>query len=104
MLLAEGLPTETYLDVGYRDNFQNNDGGIRLFADFSGDGPDIAILREGKACAPFVVHGPELDRVRERSPRRSVAIVNRSQRAASRAKNAAKRRNQSILEPIRRVG
>ena len=70
VLLAEGLPAETYLDVGYRDNFENNDGSIRLFADFSGDGPDIAILREGEACAPFVVHGPELDAVRDAISRR----------------------------------
>jgi collagen type I alpha len=103
VLLAEGLPAETYLDVGYRDNFQNNDGGIRLFADFSGDGPDIAILREGKACAPFVVHGPELDRVREAITAAERVIVGRPQRAAARAKNPATRRNQSILEPIRRV-
>jgi hypothetical protein len=90
--MAEGLPAETYLDIGYRDNFQNNDGGIRLFADFSGDRPDIAVLREAKACAPFVVHGPEFDRVRE--------VIT----AAARAKNPATRRNQSILGPIRRVG
>jgi hypothetical protein len=92
VLMAEGLPAETYLDIGYRDNFQNNDGGIRLFADFSGDRPDIAVLREAKACAPFVVHGPEFDRVRE--------VIT----AAARAKNPATRRNQSILGPIRRVG
>jgi parallel beta-helix repeat protein len=104
VLLAEGLPAETYLDVGYRDNFDNNDGSIRLFADFSGDGPDIAILREGEACAPFVVHGPELDAVREAITVAERRIVPRPQRAGSRAKNAATRRHQSILEPIRRVG
>ena len=96
VLMAEGLPAETYLDVGYRDNFQNNDGGIRLFADFSGDRPDIAMLREAEACAPFVVHGPELERAR--SPRRGRSPT------AARAKNPATRRNQSILGPIRRVG
>jgi hypothetical protein len=104
VLLAEGLPAETYLDVGHRDNFQNNDGGIRLFADFSGDGPDIAILREGEACAPFVVHGPELDRVRDAITAAERRIVRRPQCAGSRAKNAATHSNQSLLEPIRRVG
>jgi parallel beta-helix repeat protein len=103
VLLAEGLPAETYLDVGHRDNFQNNDGGIRLFADFSGDGPDIAILREGEACAPFVVHGRELDAVRDAITAAERRIVRRPQRAGSRAKNAATRRSQSILEPKRRV-
>jgi hypothetical protein len=103
VLLAEGLPAETYLDIGHRDNFQNNDGGIRLFADFSGGGPDIAMLREGEACAPFVVHGPELDQVREAIAATERAIVNQQQRNASRTKTATKRRNQSILEAIRRV-
>jgi hypothetical protein len=91
VLLAEGLPAESYLDIGYRDNFQNNNGGIRLFADFSGDAPDIAILREGEACAPFVVHGPELESVRQ-------AI------AAAERRGAATRRNQSCIEPIRQHG
>ena len=104
VLLAEGLPAESYLEVGHRDNFQNNDGGIRLFADFSGDGPDIAILREGEACAPFVVHGPELEAVREAITAAERRIVRRPERAGSRANNAAIRGNQSILEPIRRVG
>ena len=104
VLLAEGLPAETYLDVGYRDNFQNNDGAIRLFADFSGDGPDIAILREGRACAPFVVHGPELDAVRDTITVAERRIVGRTRHAGSHVNSTAPHRNRSILEAICRVG
>jgi hypothetical protein len=104
VLLAEGLPAETYLDVGYRDNFQNNDGSIRLFADFSGDGPDIAILREGEACAPFVVHGPELDAVRDWISDAERRIVRRTRHAGSHVNSAAKRRNRLIREAKRGEG
>jgi hypothetical protein len=65
VLLAEGMPAETYLEIGQRDNFENNGGGIRLFPDFSGEVGDVSMIREAKACAPFVVHGPELDTVRQ---------------------------------------
>ena len=104
VLLAEGLPAESYLDVGYRDNFENNDGSIRLFADFSGDGPDIAILREGEACAPFVVHGPELEAVRDAIIAAERRIVRRTRHAGSHVNSAAKHRNRFILEPKRHVG
>lgn len=61
-ILAEGLPAESYLDNGDRASFGNN-GVIQLFPDFSGYRHDIN--REANAFAPFVVHGAELDAVRQ---------------------------------------
>ena len=60
MLLAEGLPAETYLDTGNRAAFAN--GGA--IADLH---PDFAWREwEARACAPLVLDGPRLLRLRRR--------------------------------------
>jgi hypothetical protein len=41
VLLAEGLPVESYLDTGGRGNFVADDGTIRLFADFAPRPQDV---------------------------------------------------------------
>jgi hypothetical protein len=64
VLLAEGLPAESYLDTGDRPNFGNHDGVMRLFPDFSSRRLDTARLWEAYGCAPLIVTGPELDAVR----------------------------------------
>lgn len=58
VLLAEGLPAESYLDTGDRSNFANCPGPIKLHPDFA--------TREWEAngCAPLVVTGPALDAAR----------------------------------------
>ena len=58
LLLAEGLPTESYLDVGDRDNFLNGGGPIALYPDFH------SRVWEAEGCAPLVVTGPMLDAVK----------------------------------------
>ena len=60
VLLAEGLPVESYLDTGSRANFANSSGPVVLHPDFAS--------REWEAagCAPLVVSGPILERVRRR--------------------------------------
>ncbi len=63
ILLAEGLPVESYLDAGERGNFINHDGAIRLIADFA---PRVAEAWEVRGCAPIVVTGARLDAVRRR--------------------------------------
>jgi hypothetical protein len=51
ILLAEGLPVESYLDTGDRSAFING-GGVVTFA------PDFAVrVREAEGCAPLVVTG-----------------------------------------------
>jgi T5SS/PEP-CTERM-associated repeat protein len=58
VLLAEGLPAESYLDVGDRTQFANGDGPIALY-------PDFASRRwEAEGCAPLVVTGPALEAAR----------------------------------------
>jgi collagen type I alpha len=73
VLLAEGLPAESYLDTGDRDTFENGGAGVlRLH-------PEFAIRTwEAAGCAPLVVTGPAVARLR--------ALI------AARAARAARRR------------
>lgn len=69
VLLAEGLPCETYLDAGDRSNFENGGSVIRLHPDFARG------LWEAGGCAPLHVTGPVVSRtraaVRDRADRKS---------------------------------
>ncbi|HEY2618913.1 MAG TPA: Hint domain-containing protein [Acetobacteraceae bacterium] len=58
VLLAEGLPAESYLDIGDRSNFANGNGAIALYPDFASRVWDAA------GCAPLVVTGPSLEAAR----------------------------------------
>ena len=58
VLLAEGLPAESYLDTGDRRNFANGGGAVALYPDFS------SRVWEAAGCAPLVVSGPELEAAR----------------------------------------
>jgi hypothetical protein len=59
ILLAEGLPAESYLDTGDRSNFVNGDGVIALY-------PDLASrIWEAEGCAPLVVTGPKVEAIRQ---------------------------------------
>jgi Hint domain len=54
VLLADGLPVESYLDTGNRRNFANSGGPVMLHPDFSSH------HWEAGGCAPLVVSGPLL--------------------------------------------
>jgi hypothetical protein len=58
VLLAEGLPAESYLDTGDRANFANSGGVMALHPDFS------SRVWDAEGCAPLVVTGPALDTAR----------------------------------------
>ncbi len=64
VLLAEGLPVESFLDTGNRRMFAGQPA-IALH-------PDFARLDWEKACAPLVLTGPVLDRAAARLRARSV--------------------------------
>ena len=59
VILAEGLPAESYLDTGDRKNFANGGGPIKLYPDFS------TRTWEAEGCAPLVVTGPQLEAARQ---------------------------------------
>ncbi len=54
VLLAEGLPAESYLDTGDRQNFSNSCGPVALYPDFA------MHKREEEGCAPLLVTGPHV--------------------------------------------
>ncbi|MBV8459249.1 MAG: Hint domain-containing protein [Acetobacteraceae bacterium] len=63
VILAEGLPTESFLDTGGKCMFENGGAPMGLH-------PDFAILRwEAEGCAPLVVTGPEVVAARRRLAR-----------------------------------
>jgi hypothetical protein len=52
ILLAEGLPAESYLDTGNRGFFANGGAPLALHPDLTGNTDDA--LREALSCVPFV--------------------------------------------------
>jgi collagen type I alpha len=58
ILLAEGLPAESYLDTGDRTGFANGGRASELYPDLS------SVAREAQACAPLTVAGAALDAAR----------------------------------------
>ncbi len=65
VVLAEGLPAESFLDTGGRRMFDNGAGPAVLH-------PDFAIrLWEAEGCAPLVVTGPEVVAARRMLRRRA---------------------------------
>jgi collagen type I alpha len=61
VVLAEGLPAETYLDTGNRSAFANGGAAAMAHPDFSARALDVWAAR---ACAPLVMEGPALHGVR----------------------------------------
>jgi hypothetical protein len=58
ILLAEGLPVESYLDIGDRSDFLNSDGPVTLYPDFA------SRIWEAAGYAPLLVTGAKLDAIR----------------------------------------
>ena len=58
VLLAEGLPAESFLDMKDGSNYANRPGPARLYPDYS------ARMWEAFGCARLVVTGPELEAAR----------------------------------------
>lgn len=65
VILAQGLPVESYLDVGDRANFHQNDATVRLFPAFAARlAPEAALVWETCAAARLVLTGEKLDAAR----------------------------------------
>jgi hypothetical protein len=85
VVLAEGLPAESYLDTGDRFNFENGSGPVVLHPNFS------VRMWEAMGCAPLVVTGPALTSVRTRLLQRAAQLAAKTgrKRSASRKSRAA---------------
>jgi hypothetical protein len=65
VLLANGMPAESYLEAGARDAFANGGGALQLHPDFAPPLDHYTILWEAQGYAPLVVTGAALERARE---------------------------------------
>lgn len=65
VLLAEGLPCESYLETGNRNAFTNGGEPVALHPRFAPDA-DWQAVREALSCAPLVETGPVVEGVRAR--------------------------------------
>ena len=74
IILAEGLPVESYLDTGGRSAFFNDGTVVVLHPNFS------ARVWEAEGCAPLVVTGATVAAVKGGLATR--AIINQQQRSA----------------------
>ncbi len=70
VLLAEGLPAESYLDTGNRAMFENVGVRMALHPDFSGGNQET---RAKDACAPLVVRADQVEPIWRRLAARAVA-------------------------------
>jgi hypothetical protein len=59
IVLAEGLPCESFLDIGNHSQFGEGDGAMPLHPDFA-----ATALAWEAACAPLCLQGPEVDAAR----------------------------------------
>ncbi len=67
VVLAEGLPAETYLESGNRRMFESDATPMVLH-------PDFVSLRRERACARILVSGPVVTRARQRLLDRALAL------------------------------
>jgi hypothetical protein len=73
VVLAQGLPAESFLDMRDGSNYANRSGPVRLYPNFS------AGMWEAFGCARLIVTGPELTAARE-SVQRCATTVGPEQR------------------------
>ncbi len=75
VLLADGLPAESYLDTGNRAAFANGGGAVMAHPDFA------RRIWEERGCARLVVSGKRVERVRRRLLKRAAALGHTSTEA-----------------------
>jgi hypothetical protein len=71
VLLAEGLPVESFLDTGSRSAFSNHAGPVTMHPDFGRSGDSILLMWEAFGYARLVIDGDEVRRVRARLAQRA---------------------------------
>ncbi len=67
VILAEGLPAESYLDTGNRTAFKNGGSFLELY-------PNFEPRHEADTCAPILKAGPEVEAVKARLLTRVAAL------------------------------
>jgi hypothetical protein len=78
IVLADGLPVESYLDTGSRTAFANGGAAIQLHPNFAD--ARTSLRWEAEGCAPLVVSGPQIERARRVLRRQSPSQRRRASR------------------------
>ena len=76
VLLAEGLPCESYLETGNRTSFANGGAAVAIRPDFARD------IWAAQGCAELVLGGARVTAVRDRLLRRALALGHQVSRDA----------------------
>jgi Hint domain len=74
VLLAEGLPIESYLETGARSAFANGGKVMQLHPDFTPDPIHAALIWEAEGYAPLVVAPAQLEPIRKRLLRQAETL------------------------------
>jgi hypothetical protein len=74
LLLAEGLPAESYLDTGNRGGFANGGGATQLHMDLAIHTERALRIWRQRACAALLTSGPGLAELRRRLQRRAPSL------------------------------
>ncbi len=75
IMLAEGLPAESYLDTGNRGFFANSDQPGHLYPDLTDDADNAT--RAANSCAPFATDESSIQPVWQRLAERAAALGRR---------------------------
>ncbi|HEX4368574.1 MAG TPA: Hint domain-containing protein [Rhodopila sp.] len=86
VVLAEGLPAETYLETGGRAAFENGGGAIELHPDFAPDENRVGMVWRNFAYAPLIGSDGQLNRVRARLALQAVMLQQQASAAPQRTK------------------
>ena len=74
VLLAEGLPVESYLETGGRAAFENGGEVMQLHPNFAPDPVRVALIWDSEGYAPLVVAPRQLAPIKERLRRQAEAL------------------------------
>ena len=91
VVLAEGLPAETYLETGARFAFENGGGAMQLHPDFAPDEARVGMVWRNFSYAPLIGTDGQLDRVRARLALQALMLGHQAIGTSQRGKKRARR-------------
>ncbi len=74
IILAEGLPAESYLDTGDRRAFANGGEPVALHPSWASEARDVSLIMEALGAAPLRVVGAEVDCVKAQLAARAIGM------------------------------
>ena len=91
VVLAEGLPAETYLETGARFAFENGGGAMELHPNFAPDEARVGMVWQNFSYAPLLGTDGQLDRVRARLALQALMLDHQANAAPQPRKKRARR-------------